>query len=113
MSASLYESVVGACYIEAGLAAASELVHRTMGDAIAATVSAPRKSPKTLLQEWAQAGHHALPIYRTLEVSGPEHRRDFVIQVEAGGQVAQGSGQSKRVAEEAAAANLLDLVTRA
>ena len=113
LAASLYESVIGAVYMEGGLDAARAIVNRTMGDAIAATLAAPRKSPKTLLQEWAQAGHHALPIYRTLEVSGPEHRRDFVIQVEAGGQVAQGSGQSKRVAEEAAAANLLDLVTRA
>jgi ribonuclease-3 len=111
LSASLYESVVGACYIEAGLEAASALVHRTMGDAIVATVSAPRKSPKTLLQEWAQAAHHPLPIYRTLDVSGPEHRRGFVVEVEVAGNVAQGTGPSKRAAEEAAAAKLMELVT--
>lgn len=110
LAASLYESVVGAIYIEAGIDEASALVRRTMGDAIAATLAAPRKSPKTLLQEWAQAGHHALPIYRTLDVSGPEHRRGFVVEVEAAGSVAQGSGQSKRAAEEAAAAKLLELV---
>ncbi len=112
LAASLYESVVGAIYLESGLGEASALVHRTMGDAIAATVAAPRKSPKTLLQEWAQAAHHPLPIYRTLEVSGPEHRRDFVVQVEVAGNVAQGSGPSKRVAEEAAAAKLMELVTQ-
>jgi ribonuclease-3 len=112
LAASLYESVVGAIYLESGLGEASALVHRTMGDAIDATVTAPRKSPKTLLQEWAQAAHHPLPIYRTLDVSGPEHRRDFVVQVEAAGNVAQGSGPSKRVAEEAAAAKLMELVTQ-
>jgi ribonuclease-3 len=112
LAASLYESVVGAIYLESGLGEASALVHRTMGDAIAATVTAPRKSPKTLLQEWAQAAHHPLPIYRTLDVSGPEHRRDFVVQVEVAGNVAQGSGPSKRVAEEAAAAKLMELVTQ-
>jgi len=85
-------------------------VRRTMGVAIAATASAPPKSPKTLLQEWAQAGHHPLPIYRTLGVSGPEHRRDFVVEVEAGGSLALGSGTSKRAAEESAAAKLLELV---
>ena len=110
LAASLYESVIGAAYIEAGLDAARAIVANTMGEAIAATLAAPRKSPKTLLQEWAQGGHHALPVYRTLDVSGPEHRRDFVIQVEAGGHVAQGAGQSKRAAEEAAAARLLELV---
>jgi ribonuclease-3 len=112
LAASLYESVVGAIYLESGLGEASALVQRTMGDAIAATVAAPRKSPKTLLQEWAQAAHHPLPIYRTLDMSGPEHRRDFVVQVEVAGNVAQGSGPSKRVAEEAAAAKLMELVTQ-
>jgi ribonuclease III len=112
LAASLYESVVGAAYLEGGLEAANALVQRTMGDAIAATVSAPRKSPKTLLQEWAQAEHRPLPIYRTLDVSGPEHRRDFVVEVEVAGSVAQGSGPSKRSAEEAAAAKLIEVVTQ-
>src|SRR3989442_2085237 len=112
LAASLYESVVGAIYMESGLDEASALVRRTMGDAIAATVTAPPKSPNRLLQEWAQAGHHPLPLYRTLDVSGPEHRRDFVVQVEVAGNVAQGSGPSKRVAEEAAAAKLIEIVTQ-
>ncbi|MEK6207764.1 MAG: ribonuclease III [Chloroflexota bacterium] len=112
LSASLYESVVGACYIEGGLEAASAMVHETMGEAIAATLSSPRKSPKTLLQEWAQGAHHPLPLYRTLDVSGPEHKRGFVVEVEVAGSVAQGTGASKRAAEEAAAAKLMELVTR-
>jgi ribonuclease-3 len=112
LAASLYESVVGAIYIESGLEDAGAVVRRTMGEAIAATVAAPRKSPKTLLQEWAQASHHALPIYRTLDMSGPEHRRGFVVEVEAAGNVAQGTGLSKRAAEEAAAAKLMELVTQ-
>jgi len=91
--------------------AATALVQRTMGDAIAATASSPRKSPKTLLQEW-RSGHHPLPLYRTLDVSGPEHRRGFVVEVEVAGNVAQGAGASKRAAEEAAAAKLMELVTQ-
>jgi ribonuclease-3 len=112
LSASLYESVVGACYIEGGLEAATGLVQRTMGEAIAATLSSPRKSPKTLLQEWAQGAHHPLPAYRTLDVSGPEHKRGFVVEVAVAGNVAQGTGASKRAAEEAAAAKLMELVTQ-
>ena len=45
-------------------------------------------------------------------MSGPEHRRDFVVQVEVDGSVAQGSGSSKRAAEEAAAAKLMEIVTQ-
>jgi ribonuclease-3 len=112
LSASLYESVVGACYIEGGLEAATAMVHATMGEAIAATLSSPRKSPKTLLQEWAQGAHHPLPLYRTLDVSGPEHKRGFVVEVAVAGNVAQGTGASKRAAEEAAAAKLMEIVTQ-
>src|SRR5439155_278675 len=108
LAASLLESVIGAIYIEAGLDATRDAILRTMGDAIAATVTAPRKTAKTVLQEWAQAEHHPLPLYRTLDISGPEHRRGFVVEVEVEGNVAQGSGQSKRAAEEAAAAKLLE-----
>ena len=111
LAASLLESVIGAIYIEAGLDATRDAILRTMGDAIAATVTAPRKTAKTVLQEWAQAEHHPLPLYRTLDISGPEHRRGFVVEGEVEGNVAQGSGQSKRAAEEAAAAKLLELVT--
>jgi ribonuclease-3 len=112
LAASLFESVIGAIYVESGLVAAREAILRTMGEAIAATVTAPRKTAKTVLQEWAQAAHRPLPLYRTLDISGPEHRRGFVVEVEVEGSVAQGSGQSKRAAEEAAAAKLLELVTR-
>jgi ribonuclease-3 len=110
LAASLLESVIGAIYVESGLDATRAAILRTMGEAIAATVTAPRKTAKTVLQEWAQAEHRPLPLYRTLDVSGPEHRRGFVVEVEVEGNVAQGSGQSKRAAEEAAAAKLLEMV---
>jgi len=69
------------------------------------------KSAKTLLQEWAQSEHLALPNYRVLDATGPEHRRDFVVEVEVDGHVARGSGASKRDAQEAAAAELLRVVS--
>ena len=51
-------------------------------------------------------------MYRTLSVTGPEHRRDFVVEVAVAGNVAQGTGPSKRAAEEAAAQKLLEVVTK-
>ena len=112
LAASLYESVVGAVYLEGGLDEARQVVRRTMGDAIAATATLARRSPKAALQEWAQAERHPLPMYRTLSVTGPEHRRDFVVEVAVAGNVAQGTGPSKRAAEEAAAQKLLEVVTK-
>jgi ribonuclease-3 len=110
LAASLYESLIGAVYVDAGFERASRMVLDTMGEALRALATTPTKSAKTLLQEWAQGERLALPTYRVLEATGPEHRRDFVVEVEVAGQVARGTGASKRDAQEAAAANLLKMV---
>lgn len=113
LAASIFESVLGAVYVEAGFATARDLVLRVMREELEATATAPRKSAKSLLQEWAQAEKYPLPTYTVIEERGPEHRRDFVIEVEAAGRIARGSGQSKREAEEAAALDLLDALDTA
>ncbi|MBU6424086.1 MAG: ribonuclease III, partial [Chloroflexi bacterium] len=110
LGASVFESVIGAVYVEAGFEVARDLVLRVLHDELEATATAPRKSAKSLLQEWAQAEKLALPVYRVVEERGPEHRRDFLIEVEAAGHVARGEGASKREAEEEAAARLLEEV---
>lgn len=110
LGASVYESLVGAVYLDAGLEAAQGLIERTMGDLLEGAERAPRKSPKTLLQEWAQGEHRPLPAYGVVEMSGPEHRRGFVVRVEVGELAATGTGASKREAQEAAAARLLEEV---
>ena len=121
LSGLIYESVVGAVYIDGGLEAARAFVLRTMGDAIDAGVAAPsstierrvpQRSPKTTLQELAQTSAGVVPLYRTVEVSGPDHRRRYVVEVGLGAQVARGTGMSLREAQESAAAALLDELER-
>jgi ribonuclease-3 len=112
LAASLYESFVGAVYSESGFTRAKELVLATMGDLLDDIEHAPMKSAKQLLQEWAQGEKLPLPVYRMLEMSGPEHQRGFEVEVEAGGNVARGTGSSKREAQEAAAVKLLELVRK-
>jgi ribonuclease-3 len=99
-------------YYEAGFARAKEIVLETMGQVLDDIEHAPMKSAKQLLQEWAQGEKLPLPDYRMLEVSGPEHHRGFEVEVALGGNVARGTGTSKREAQEAAAAKLLELVTK-
>lgn len=110
LAASLFESVIGAVYVDGGFEAARDVTLRAMHDEIESTDTAPRKSAKSVLQERAQAERHPLPVYRVVEERGPEHSRDFVIEVEAAGRVAKGEGRSKREAEEAAASKLLEEV---
>jgi ribonuclease-3 len=110
LAASVFESVVGAIYLEAGFEIARDATLRALHDELEATATAPRKSAKSLLQERAQAEIHELPVYRVLAERGPEHRRDFVVEVGIPGHAAQGAGPSKREAEEAAASRLLEEV---
>jgi ribonuclease III len=112
LAASLYEAFIGAVYVDAGFDRARELVLQTLRGSLDAISDATTKSSKTLLQEWAQAERLSLPNYRVLEATGPEHKRDFVVEVEVAGQIARGSGGSKRDAQESAAANLLKLVSK-
>lgn len=108
LAASLFESVIGAVYLDAGFEVARDVILRAMHDAVEATDTAPRKSAKSVLQERAQAERDPLPVYRVVEERGPEHSRDFVVEVEAAGRIALGTGGSKREAEESAAASLLE-----
>jgi ribonuclease-3 len=108
LGASLYESVLGAVYVDGGFDAAREFVLRTMKDTIVAAVAQPRRSPKTILQEWAQGQGLPLPSYDVAEMSGPEHAREFLVDVTVGELRARGAGRSKREAQENAAAALLE-----
>ena len=75
LASSLFESVIGAMYLEAGSELTRDAVLRALRHELEATENAPRKSSKSLLQEWAQAGKLALPQYRVIEETGPEHQR--------------------------------------
>jgi len=92
--------VLGAVYVDGGFAAASEFVLRTMKDTIVAAAAQPRRSPKTELQEWAQGQGLPLPAYDVAELTGPEHAREFVVDVAVGELHARGAGRSKREAQE-------------
>jgi ribonuclease-3 len=107
LGASLYESVLGAVYVDGGFDAAREFVLRTMKDTIVAAAEQPRRSPKTILQEWAQGQGFPLPSYDVAEMSGPEHAREFLVDVTVGELHARGAGHSKREAQENAASALL------
>ena len=68
----------------------------------------PPKDAKTALQEWAQGEGHPLPIYTETGRDGPDHDPFFTVEVAVNGlEPASGKGGSKRLAEQAAAANLL------
>ncbi len=103
------EAVIGALYLDGGLAVAWAFVERLWGARLEAEARPPQDA-KTALQEWAQARALGLPKYREVGREGPAHEPYFTLEVEVAGAAAQparGEGRSKRLAEQAAAACLL------
>lgn len=105
------EAVIGAVYADAGFDAAWKLVDRLWADRIQGAARPPRDA-KTALQEWAQGRGLPLPAYTVLGQDGPSHAPTFRIRVEVRDSgAAEAEGTSKRIAEQAAAARLLDRLT--
>jgi ribonuclease-3 len=63
------------------------------------------KDAKTRLQEWLQGRHLPLPFYRLQNVTGAAHDQRFLVacQIEALNTVTEGTGTSRRLAEQEAA----------
>jgi len=101
------EAVIGAVFLDAGYGAAKAVVEAAWSERMLKP-TVERRSPKAELQELTQARGLGLPTYREASRSGPAHRMVFAIAVEAPSLgAAEGSGASKREAEQAAAAALL------
>ena len=99
------EAVIGAVYIELGLAEAGALVHRLFDPVIAQSAGLGAGLDwKTSLQELTAAGVLGVPEYHVDE-SGPDHQKSFRALVRVGGRVyGSGQGRSKKEAEQQAAA---------
>ena len=110
--ADVFEAIVAALYLDGGADAAGGFVGRLWQARIDA-VHDPEKDAKTRLQERLQRGGGALPTYEVVARTGPDHEPEFVVEVQARGRTAaRGSGRSRRLAEQAAAAAMLAEIER-
>ncbi len=106
------EAIIAALYLDAGLETASRFIVRYWGPLMAATDKPPRDA-KTRLQDWAQERKLRLPVYQTLSREGPPHSPIFTVRVGVEGHPpAEGTGRSKRAAEQGAAGEMLRAVAK-
>jgi ribonuclease-3 len=107
--ANLYESVLGAIYLDGGLKPARRFIETTMLGISDRIISDERNiNYKSVLLEYAQAKKIGAPHYRMIEDQGPDHEKTFTIEVNLGsGHAATGSGRSKKLAEQEAAQELI------
>ncbi len=96
------EALLGAIYLDGGLPPARALVRREWEQMMGADPRPP-VSAKSRLQEYTLGRAMGLPEYRLVSTSGPSHQPFFVVAVAAAGREAEGMGESKRAAEQAAA----------
>ena len=96
------EAVIGAIYLDGGLANAKEFVHRFILNDI--EHKQLFYDSKTILQEMVQAEFKDGLVYELLKEEGPDHNKTFEVCVKIGGRViGQGAGRTKKAAEQVAA----------
>jgi ribonuclease III len=106
------EALLGAIYLDGGFEQCAGVIRRLYVDRWENLPDGSAlKDPKSRLQEYLQSRKLALPKYIVIEVTGAEHERQFTVEcgVELPERiVAQGRGSSRRVAEQVAAAAVVE-----
>lgn len=108
------EAIIGAIYLDAGFAAARDLIARLLAERIdRLDPKDSGKDPKTALQEYVQGRKLPLPHYVLLATHGDAHEQEFEVEctLAALGVRATGQGGSRRNAEQAAARAALTMLT--
>ncbi len=107
------EALIAAVYLDAGKDAAESLVIRLFEEVIKKTsTSGGSLDYKTELQERCQEQLKQLPEYRIVSETGPDHQKQFEMEVWIKGQLAgRGIGKSKKEAEQRAAKEALAMLS--
>lgn len=103
------EAVIGAVYLEAGINQAKELIIGLFSSLMENSFQGKGfQDYKTNLQEVLQAMGEEEIVYRVIKETGPDHDKEFVIEVLCGRRViGRGKGKSKKEAEQRAAKEAL------
>lgn len=107
------EAVCGALFLDGGLDAARRVIEVLFEPRIAALPPPDAlKDAKTRLQEYLQSRGHSLPRYTVERMEGEAHAQVFwvVCEVPALRARAEGSGSSRRRAEQEAAGRILEQI---
>lgn len=102
--ADAFEGLVGALFLDGGLAAARSFLLCHFEEEVKAAIGSPSRNYKAELQDFSQRKFHQVPVYKVVEESGPEHAKSFHVLVFLNDEeVGKGQGSSKKEAEQRAA----------
>ncbi len=104
-----FEAVIAAVYLDAGFdrvyALVLDLFSRNLADLLSCSSAVDYKS---MLQEYAQERGETAPQYVLIDESGPDHDKTFHIATCVSTVHAEGTGKTKKAAEQAAARAVLE-----
>lgn len=109
--ADAYEALIGVLYVDGGTVVAERFLRRELGEKLmsidpASMIGADYKSA---LQERLQAAGGTVPEYAVVEVTGPDHRRTFRVELRVVGEaLATGEGHTIKIAQQEAARSGLE-----
>jgi ribonuclease-3 len=105
-----FEALAGAIFLDQGLEAAGDFTLRFIEPALGRILQERLdRDAKSMLQELSQGAWQLTPIYRTVAEHGPDHAKEFTVEVVIGETVrGQGTGRSKQAAEQDAARTALE-----
>jgi ribonuclease-3 len=108
-----FEAVIGAIYLEAGLDSAKRIAIKLLEECYPTIdLQTLSKDYKTALQEFTQARYGITPTYEMTRSWGPDHKKEFEIEVLLGEKtLATSSGKSKKEAQQKAAKIALDILS--
>ena len=105
------EAIIGAVFLDGGFIAAEQLILQWENKFLQAiALDQEMFNPKGKLQEFVQSKFKGTKIfYKLAKQSGPDHRREFVIELYLGKEnISSGIGMSKKAAEENAAVEAIN-----
>ncbi len=106
--ADFFEALIGAIYLDGGLESAAKFFFFHFLEDIEVAIKGPPRNHKAELQDYSQKKHQKPPEYRVSKESGPDHSKMFhIVVLIDGNEVGEGTGSSKKVAEQNAAEDAL------
>lgn len=107
----LFEAFLGALFLDQGLEVVKNFLAIVIFPKIEAGVFLHEMDHKTNLQEILQRNGDVAILYELLREEGPAHEREFFVAVSVNGKIiGEGSGKSKKMAEQNAARKAIEAI---
>jgi ribonuclease-3 len=109
-----FEAVLGAVYLDGGIQDVKNLLQNFLFKRIPEFLQDERHiNYKSRILELSQSDGFGIPRYITIEASGPDHAKEFTVQIEVAGVVlGKGVGSNKKIAQQHAAQQAIEYYSK-